>query len=84
MGRLGYLKDVREFRQCVASPQACLEYVAQSWWPGALCARSALLRPRGCTLRAPCSSVGRAVGRPRPWRGREGGPLHVIGDRVSA
>ena len=38
MGRPGYPKDMREFRQRVSSPQACLEYLAQSRWPdGFIC-----------------------------------------------
>ncbi len=33
MGRPEYPKDMREFRQRFATPQACLEYLVQSRWP---------------------------------------------------
>lgn len=33
MGRPEFPKDMREFRQRVSTPQACLEYLTQSRWP---------------------------------------------------
>ena len=33
MGRPEFPKDMREFRQRFSTPQACLEYLAQSRWP---------------------------------------------------